>query len=187
VSGLRDPHLGDLVAALVDGELDHDARDRALSHLAHCAPCREEVDAHRRVKRRLHELPDPSPGVELADRLQALATEPPPGAARGPRRGRRGIDHPAAGAPPRRPRRTRRARVPSARPLRVRWTLAGGASLLALGVAAVLAGGNDPGAGRPITPPVDRFVVEHVATSGELPLTDPAAGAATMSFASVGP
>ena len=29
-------HLGELAAALVDGELGHEARDRALAHLAGC-------------------------------------------------------------------------------------------------------------------------------------------------------
>ncbi|MCY7364907.1 MAG: zf-HC2 domain-containing protein, partial [Frankiaceae bacterium] len=48
--------LGEQVAALVDGELDHAARERAQRHLAHCVTCRAEADAHRRLKVRLHDL-----------------------------------------------------------------------------------------------------------------------------------
>ncbi|MGH8894941.1 MAG: zf-HC2 domain-containing protein, partial [Actinomycetes bacterium] len=43
-------HLGDRIAALVDGELDHRARDRALAHVAHCADCRAALDDQRTVK-----------------------------------------------------------------------------------------------------------------------------------------
>lgn len=50
--------LGDRLTALVDGELDHDGRDRALSHLAGCDGCRAEAEALRRLKRRLSSLKD---------------------------------------------------------------------------------------------------------------------------------
>ena len=43
-------HLGDRLAALVDGELGHDARERVLAHLATCAKCKAEADAQRRLK-----------------------------------------------------------------------------------------------------------------------------------------
>ena len=39
--------LADVVAALVDGELDHAAREKAQRHLLHCDSCRAEVDVQR--------------------------------------------------------------------------------------------------------------------------------------------
>ncbi|MGE7383347.1 zf-HC2 domain-containing protein, partial [Serratia bockelmannii] len=41
-------HLGDRLAALVDGELKHDARERVLAHLATCSR-REIGQIHRLV------------------------------------------------------------------------------------------------------------------------------------------
>lgn len=43
-------HLGERLTALVDGELGHDERDRALAHLAACDLCRAEADALRALK-----------------------------------------------------------------------------------------------------------------------------------------
>jgi hypothetical protein len=71
-SSRRDPCLGETAAALVDGALDHDARDRALAHLARCATCRAEVDAQRRLKARLSTLGGPSCPTGLANRLAAI-------------------------------------------------------------------------------------------------------------------
>lgn len=66
-------HLGDRVAALVDGELDHEARDRALAHIAHCAACRAEVEAHRAVKEMLRRAVAPRPDAGTVTDLLALA------------------------------------------------------------------------------------------------------------------
>jgi anti-sigma factor RsiW len=68
----RDPHLGGLVAAVVDGALDHEARERALGHLARCDDCRAEVEAQRRLKARLAQLGTPEVPAGLAERLLAL-------------------------------------------------------------------------------------------------------------------
>ena len=38
-------HPMDKLSAVVDGELDHDSRDKVLSHLVGCDTCRAEVDA----------------------------------------------------------------------------------------------------------------------------------------------
>jgi anti-sigma factor RsiW len=73
----RDPHLGELAAALVDGALDHDARDRAFSHVTRCEHCRTEVEAHRRLKARLAQLAPPSFPADLATRLRALPDRTP--------------------------------------------------------------------------------------------------------------
>jgi anti-sigma factor RsiW len=43
-------HLGDRISAFVDGELDHDARDRVLGHLAQCRDCRNAAEEQRRLK-----------------------------------------------------------------------------------------------------------------------------------------
>lgn len=65
-------HLGDRLAALVDGELGHDARERVLAHLATCARCKAEADAQRRVKSVFAESPPPAPPAALLARLQGL-------------------------------------------------------------------------------------------------------------------
>lgn len=51
--------LGERLTALVDGELGHEERERALRHLAGCAACRAEADALRRLKARLRGLATP--------------------------------------------------------------------------------------------------------------------------------
>ncbi|WP_149184261.1 zf-HC2 domain-containing protein [Streptomyces sp. TRM49041] len=65
-------HLGDRLAALVDGELGHDARERVLAHLATCARCKSEADAQRRVKSVFAESAPPPPSAGLLARLQGL-------------------------------------------------------------------------------------------------------------------
>lgn len=71
-------HLGDLGAALVDDELEPDARLRALTHLSGCASCRHEVDQLERLKRRLRAMSALSAGplgteVAAVDRLLGIA------------------------------------------------------------------------------------------------------------------
>lgn len=65
-------HLGDRLAALVDGELKHDARERVLAHLATCARCKAEADAQRRVKSVFAQTAPPSPTEGFLARLQGL-------------------------------------------------------------------------------------------------------------------
>ncbi|MFF5445168.1 anti-sigma factor family protein [Streptomyces sp. NPDC012888] len=77
-------HLGDRLAALVDGELSHDARERVLAHLATCARCKAEADAQRRLKSLFVESAPPAPSAGLLARLQGLPGQPGgPGAAPG--------------------------------------------------------------------------------------------------------
>jgi hypothetical protein len=75
-------HLGDRLAALVDGELGHDARERVLSHLATCWNCKAEADAQRRLKSVFADTAPPPPSAGLMARLQGLPagseTAPPP-------------------------------------------------------------------------------------------------------------
>ncbi|MGO4461811.1 zf-HC2 domain-containing protein [Streptomyces sp. M-16] len=74
-------HLGDRLAALVDGELKHDARERVLAHLATCAKCKAEADAQRRLKTLFVESAPPPLSAGLLARLQGLPGGGPDGAA----------------------------------------------------------------------------------------------------------
>ncbi|MFF4184858.1 anti-sigma factor family protein [Streptomyces sp. NPDC001691] len=65
-------HLGDRLAALVDGELNHDARERVLSHLATCAKCKAEADAQRNLKNVFAQAAPPPPSEGFLARLQGL-------------------------------------------------------------------------------------------------------------------
>ncbi|WP_431784211.1 zf-HC2 domain-containing protein [Streptomyces chumphonensis] len=65
-------HLGDRLAALVDGELSHDARERVLAHLATCQGCKAEADAQRRTKSVFADTAPPPPSEGLLARLQGL-------------------------------------------------------------------------------------------------------------------
>ncbi|MFG3175171.1 anti-sigma factor family protein [[Kitasatospora] papulosa] len=78
-------HLGDRLAALVDGELKHDARERVLAHLATCARCKAEADSQRRLKSAFATSAAPSPSEGFLARLQGL----PGGGGDGPGGGRR--------------------------------------------------------------------------------------------------
>jgi hypothetical protein len=173
-------HLGDRAAALVDGELGARARDLALAHVAGCDACRAEVAAQRRLKARLSGLGGPSQPPDLTARLAGIADPAAPGAIpsfeplepslpgrRGPA-DRLAPGRPASPRPPgpgglRRPigRRPRR---------RVRLAVAGGASLVALGVTAFAAGGSDAPA---VVPDVRQLTVEHASTSGKVPFEVP--------------
>ncbi|MEV6396888.1 zf-HC2 domain-containing protein [Streptomyces sp. NPDC051907] len=72
-------HLGDRLAALIDGELKHDARDRVLAHLATCPKCKAEADAQRSVKSVFASTAPPPPSEGLLARLQGLPAGPPGG------------------------------------------------------------------------------------------------------------
>ncbi|GAA3181326.1 MULTISPECIES: anti-sigma factor family protein [Streptomyces] len=72
-------HLGDRLAALVDGELGHDARERVLAHLATCGRCKAEADAQRRLKSFFAQAAPPGPSEGLLARLQGLPGGDPDG------------------------------------------------------------------------------------------------------------
>ncbi|MEV3989295.1 zf-HC2 domain-containing protein [Streptomyces sp. NPDC049837] len=72
-------HLGDRLAALVDGELGHDARERVLAHLATCPKCKAEADAQRRLKSVFAQTAPPPPSEGLLARLQGLPGGAPGG------------------------------------------------------------------------------------------------------------
>ena len=58
-------HLGPRLASLVDGELSHDDRDRALAHIAGCAQCRSLVESERTLKGQLGSMAMPEPSARL--------------------------------------------------------------------------------------------------------------------------
>jgi hypothetical protein len=68
-------HLGDRMAAFVDGELDHEARERVQSHLATCAACLARAEEERRLKSRLQAATAPDPSGPLLSRLLAISVE----------------------------------------------------------------------------------------------------------------
>jgi hypothetical protein len=88
-------HLGERVSALIDGELGHRERERALAHLTFCADCRAEVDAMRGLKSRLRAVDPPAMPADLTMSLLRMSE---PGGPLPPRM-RPFPDHPAfAGA-----------------------------------------------------------------------------------------
>ena len=66
------PCLGDRLAALADGSLRDDVRDRALAHTLTCRTCRDALDVERLTLERLRCLPDPAPSAQLMASLLAL-------------------------------------------------------------------------------------------------------------------
>ena len=161
---------GDLLSGLVDGELDHDVRERVLSHLLACSPCRTEVDGLRALKARLSwagaetPLPDAAltqrllglavPGVEPMQRTPAAAGSVRPVSVRPAAR--------SAGAP--RPASVRRVR---------RRAVSG--ALVAIGLTTAFVLGGTPSRDRevPVDPGTDAFVTDFVDATTEVPLTDP--------------
>lgn len=188
-------HLGERLTALVDGELGHDDRDRALAHLALCGECRAAAEALRRVKKRLRALADAPPigfeeytpelpSADFMARLQAIkAGSPPddhdlpgPPSGRFPARGSR-LTGPFA-TPPRDSRpggRSGHAAAVALGGMPRRYLAAGAAvAVLGLGTATFLAGGDHRQAPQ-VTPAFEHFAVEHALTSGEMPVNEPSA------------
>ena len=175
--------LGDVVAALVDGELNHAARERAQRHLAHCDACRAEVDVQRRLKARLSgACREPAPSDALTARLLGLRPgddalgEPPLPPARPVSL------RPAAG--PRRPL-TRRAstrspvtrssltrssltRGPVTRRRGLRRRAVLGSAVAVLGVVLALGGPQLSGPSTPVDPGTDSFVVDFVSSTSDV-------------------
>lgn len=166
-------HLGDRVSDLVDNRLNHDERDRALSHLAVCELCRTEVELERTARAALRALPGAEPSAKLYATLLAIA-EPggplPP--EQSPSAEPSGVAGWREGTPvPRQP------RIPV--PARgVRYAAAGmlGAGAVVTLLAAL--GGEPRSETEPppaaVVPPMNEFSVEHARTTGTLPFTEPA-------------
>lgn len=71
-SAPAEQHLGDRLAAFVDGELTDDTRDRVLAHLATCSQCKAAAAEQRRLKAVVAESRLPAISAGLLARLQGL-------------------------------------------------------------------------------------------------------------------
>jgi anti-sigma factor RsiW len=173
-------HLDETAAALVDGELGHSAREAALAHLAHCQRCRAQVEEQRRTKAQLSRTTFPTMSDELTGRLRAIGSTPVAGRpAPPPATANRRPPSPAG-------RRRPSGRQPWSGSRRSRtWAAATGvAASLVLGLGTAFVAGGAPSEGPAITPAVDRFAVEHAATTGGVSFPGSAVGAAvSASFA----
>ncbi|MDX6355768.1 MAG: hypothetical protein QOF98_2671 [Streptomyces sp.] len=65
-------HLGDRLAAFVDGELTDDSRDRVLAHLATCPQCKTAAAEQRQLKSVVAASELPAISAGLLARLQGL-------------------------------------------------------------------------------------------------------------------
>ena len=185
-------HLGDRIAALVDGELGHQERDRALAHVAHCARCRQALDEQRAVRALLARSAAPAPSVETVEALLSLATPggplpprartmpqgplvpelPPPG--RFGRTGPRGSRRTANRADSRRPGDVAARRERSAG--RGRLVAASALSVAGLVLGTAFVAGGAESRGGPVVPPVAQLTVEHGRTATAVTVGDPAFG-----------
>ncbi len=178
-------HLGHRISALVDGELGHEARDRALSHVAGCPDCRTSLEAERAVKDLLAGAAAPAPSAAMLASLQALSRPggplpprsrtmpqgpvvpvlPPPG------RAPRGVR-----ADPRRPTSGPGAAAGRAR-RRARYAAVGALSVAGLVLGTAFAAGAPRGSSQtPVVPPAAELTVEHNATTRGVTLGDPGLG-----------
>jgi anti-sigma factor RsiW len=175
-------HPLDKLSAAVDGELDHDSRDKVLSHLVGCDSCRAEVEAVRQLRTRLgalgcytpepstdlmqHLLGAPSYSLEAREEVRPVLT---PAVSLSPQRSafpaaRTGGSRPAA--------RTTRSRRRTA-VLGAAGSAAAVASLL--GTAFVI---GDPALQEQpplLQPPVSSFSAAHAGATTISPFTDPVA------------
>ena len=175
-------HLGDLLSALVDGELSGAELDRANAHLAACGACRVEARALRRLKHELHALAEPvgvTDSDQITARLLAMGAGPGPDAqVPAPRTGGDFGDPGDLGG--RRPRRLRaagrragpgpyaataRGRRAGRRQRRGRYVLWTTLSLVVVGIGTAsfgMGGGGSPG--PEVTPQLEVFDAQHAIT-----------------------
>lgn len=174
-------HPLDKLSAVVDGELDHDSRDRILSHLVSCDSCRAEVDAQRRLKARIAALESPEPSMDLMQRLMGVSSFSPE-----PREEVRPVLTPAVSLFPQRSAfpaaRTGAVRPGAPRTTRSRRRVgvlgaAGSAAAVAslLGTAFVVGDPSRQEQPPAVQPPVASFSSDHATTTGGAPFTDPVA------------
>jgi anti-sigma factor RsiW len=183
-------HLGDRIAALADGELDHAERDRALAHVAGCPSCRAALEEQRAVRALLSSSAAPEPAPETMAALLSLAA---PGGPLPPR-SRRMPQGPVVPElpPPRRLARPWGARGDGHRPTRqdsrrpgdraarrVRVATAGALSVAGLVLGTAFVAGGSAGAEAPVVPPVSQLSVEHGRTATAVTVGDPGLGLMT--------
>ncbi len=71
-------HLGSWISALVDGQLDAAATERALAHVAVCRLCADELAAARAARSALAAADEVRPADDLTARLLSLCPQVPP-------------------------------------------------------------------------------------------------------------
>jgi anti-sigma factor RsiW len=174
-------HPMDKLSAVVDGELDHDSRDKVLSHLVGCDSCRAEVDAQRRLKARMTALKSSEPSSDLMQRLMGVSSFSPE-----PREEIRPVLTPAVSLFPQRSAfpaaRTGASRPGAPRATRSRRRTgvlgaAGSAAAVAslLGTAFVVGDPSRQEQPPTLQPPVASFSSDHASTTSEAPFSDPVA------------
>jgi anti-sigma factor RsiW len=175
------PHPLDKLSAVVDGALDHDSRDKVLSHLVGCDTCRAEVDAQRRLKARMAALESPEPSTDLMQRLMGVSSFSPE-----PREEIRPVLTPAVSLFPQRSA-FPAARTGATRPGAPRTTrsrrrtgvlgAAGSAAAVAslLGTAFIVGDPSREEQPPTLQPPVASFSSDHANTTSGTPFTDPVA------------
>lgn len=146
-------HLGPAASAFLDGALDHSRRDEVLAHLAHCAPCRADLEVQRGLRAALRDMPAPALPGSLAERLLAVAE----------------VD-PAAKLPSGPP--ARRRRPPHRRGAR-RAAVTGALLVVGIGGTLSLAGPPPSGPVAPVDPTSAQFVRDHTSTATEVPFDSP--------------
>ncbi|MGH3386169.1 MAG: anti-sigma factor family protein [Nocardioidaceae bacterium] len=144
-------HLGDRLTALVDGQLEPAAQDKALAHLRHCADCRAAYDHELWVRRQLHQLPGAEPSAALLMALKDIGGDAAAFL----------DDDPA-----------RHWRLPSRRVTGMALAGAGTLAVSVLGLAYSLG----PAQAQPVRPPVERFSSEFAGAGDSMPFSDPAGG-----------
>ncbi|TDD13372.1 zf-HC2 domain-containing protein [Kribbella turkmenica] len=174
-------HPLDKLSAVVDGALDHDSRDKVLSHLVGCDSCRAQVDAQRRLKARMAALETPEPSTDLMQRLMGVSSFSPE-----PREEVRPVLTPAMSLFPQRSA-FPAARTGATRPGAPRTTrsrrrtgvlgAAGSAAAVAslLGTAFVVGDPSRQEQPPALQPPVASFSSDHASTTGGAPFADPMA------------
>ncbi|MFI5426214.1 anti-sigma factor family protein [Aeromicrobium sp. UC242_57] len=130
-------HLGDDVAAFVDGQLSAAAMQAASTHLASCDECERSVRQQRLLKSRMSTVEAPEPPAALLASLAGLALDPPP-------------------------RESWLTRVGRMVPVRMGVMLVGAS--LAVVTAAYAVGGGEPRVGDEVAPQYDGYVADFVGT-----------------------
>lgn len=138
-------HLHHKVSALIDGELQGVARQRALAHARSCGPCQRELEQTYALKQRLLGLAAAEPPADLFAVLGSVRSTP--------------LDQAPAGS---------RVAVATRRAL-----VGAGSMSLAVVTLAYAVGGADQSAVA-VSPPVNEFSAEFAGSTGLAPLADPA-------------
>lgn len=177
-------HLGELLSALVDGELSGAELDRANAHVAACGACRVEANALRRLKHELRALAEVNDSNDITRRLLAMSSQDGQPGLIGPDASVQARQLGRAGGPRRRVRATGErsmagpysalpsGRLPGRR--RGRYVLWSTLTLVVVGVSTAFGvGGSSGSTGPQITPQLEVYDMQHAITSGDVPFEDP--------------